>query len=48
MKVRTILFAFVVLTVQGLNAQKKVYIPGSWKYNATTEEYTEDGNKELQ
>ena len=48
MKIRTILFAFAVLTVQSINAQKTVYIPDSWKYNASTEEYTEDNNKELQ
>ncbi|MBO4721288.1 MAG: hypothetical protein J5658_15660 [Prevotella sp.] len=48
MKIRTILFAFAVLTVQGVYAQKTVYIPVSWKYNASTEEYTEDNNKELQ
>ena len=48
MKVKIILFAFAVLTVQSLCAQKTVYIPDSWKYNATTQEYTEDGNKELQ
>lgn len=29
-------------------AQKTVYIPDSWQYNATTEEYTEGGNSELQ
>jgi len=48
MKVKIILFAFAVLTVQSICAQKTVYIPDSWKYNATTQEYTEDGNKELQ
>jgi len=41
-------FALVVLTVQGINAQKKVYIPDSWKYDAATQEYTEGGNNELQ
>lgn len=30
------------------HAQKVVYIPNSWRYNATTGEYTEDGNSELQ
>ena len=29
-------------------AQKKVYIPTSWSYNATTQEYTEGGNADLQ
>ncbi|MBR5748292.1 MAG: DUF4859 domain-containing protein [Prevotella sp.] len=48
MKNRIILIAFAVLTVQCICAQKTVYIPDSWKYNATTQEYTEDGNKELQ
>ena len=31
-----------------VHAQKTVYIPESWSYNATTEEYTENGNSELQ
>lgn len=48
MKVKIILFTFALLTVQSICAQKKVYIPDSWKYNATTQEYTEDGNNELQ
>ena len=48
MKYFITLFAFVALMVQGVSAQKTVYIPDSWKYNATTQEYTEDGNKELQ
>ena len=48
MKVKNILFVFAVLTVQNICAQKTVYIPDSWKYNASTQEYTEDGNKELQ
>lgn len=48
MKNRIILFAFAVLMVQSIYAQKTVYIPDSWKYDATTQEYTEDGNMELQ
>ena len=48
MKYFITLFAFVALMVQGISAQKKVYIPDSWKYNATTQEYTEDGNSQLQ
>lgn len=30
------------------HAQKVVYIPNSWRYNATTGEYTEGGNSDLQ
>ena len=48
MKYRIIFFALAVLMVQSIYAQKTVYIPDSWKYNATTQEYTEDGNTELQ
>lgn len=44
----TSLLALFVLTVQSVHAQKTVYIPDSWTYNATTEEYTEGGNSELQ
>ena len=29
-------------------AEKTVYIPASWSYNATTQEYTEGGNTDLQ
>ena len=29
-------------------AEKTVYIPASWSYNATTQEYTEGGNPDLQ
>ena len=42
------LVVFLVLVLQGVNAQKKVYIPDSWHYDATTQEYTEGGNTELQ
>lgn len=42
------IFVFVAWALQGIHAQKTVYIPDSWKYNATTEEYTEGGNSELQ
>lgn len=34
--------------VLGAHAQKKVYIPDSWSYNANTQEYTEGGNTDLQ
>ena len=36
------------MAVMDMNAQKTVYIPDSWKYNATTQEYTEGGNGDLQ
>ena len=42
MKVKNILIAFAVLMAQSICAQKTVYIPDSWKYNDTTQEYTED------
>ena len=42
------LFTLVTLAVHCIHAQKAVYIPDSWQYNATTEEYTEGGNSELQ
>jgi len=42
------LFAFAALIVQGLNAQKTIYIPDSWAYDAATGEYTEDGDSNLQ
>lgn len=42
------LVAFLLFMLQGVNAQKKVYIPDSWHYDATTQEYTEGGNPELQ
>lgn len=48
MKGITTLFAFVLLTVQGIFAQKTVYIPDTWVYNPSTEEYTEGGNPDLQ
>ena len=42
------LFAFIALMAQCIRAQKAVYIPDSWVYDAATEEYTEGGNSELQ
>ena len=48
MKGITTLFALVLLTVQGIFAQKTVYIPDTWVYNPSTEEYTEGGNPDLQ
>ena len=42
------LFALVALVVQGLNAQKTIYIPDSWAYDAATGEYTEGGDSNLQ
>lgn len=48
MRYITILFALALLAVQGAKAQKTVYIPDSWTYNAATGEYTEGGNSELQ
>ena len=42
------LFALVALLVQGLNAQKTIYIPDSWVYDAATGEYTEGGDSNLQ
>ena len=50
MKTRTILLtlAFAIQALQGIMAQKTVYIPDSWQYDAATGEYTEDGNSELQ
>ena len=47
-KIISILLTLVTLTVHCLHAQKTVYIPDSWQYDATTEEYTEDGNSQLQ
>ena len=48
MKKQILLTAALVLMTIGTTAQKTVYIPDSWQYNATTEEYTENGNSELQ
>lgn len=48
MKRITTLFSLVLLTVQGIFAQKTVYIPDIWVYNPSTEEYTEGGNPDLQ
>ena len=48
MKKKTLLLMVTVLMTLTVHAQKTVYIPESWSYNATTEEYTEDGNSELQ
>ena len=48
MKKRFLLFIAVVIIAMTTYAQKIVYIPDSWQYNATTEEYTENGNSELQ
>ena len=48
MKGITTLFAFVLLTVQGMFAQKTVYIPDTWVYDSSTGEYTEGGNPDLQ
>ena len=45
---KTLLLMVAVFTILTAHAQKAVYIPDSWKYNATTEEYTEDGNSQLQ
>lgn len=42
------LVALMVLALQGVKAQKQVYIPDSWHYDASTQEYTEGGNPELQ
>ena len=48
MKKTALLLMAVALIALTAHAQKTVYIPDSWRYNATTEEYTEDGNSELQ
>ena len=50
MKTRTILLtlAFAFQAIQGIYAQKTVYIPDSWQYDTATGEYTEDGDSELQ
>lgn len=45
---KALLLIVSVLITMTVHAQKIVYIPDSWKYNATTGEYTEDGNSELQ
>ena len=42
------LFAIVLLAVQGMFAQKTVYIPDTWVYDSSTGEYTEGGNPDLQ
>jgi len=41
--IATLLFVFC----QHSQAQKTVYIPGSWAYNAATQEYIEGGNPAL-
>ena len=48
MEKRFLLFMAVVIIAMTTYGQKIVYIPDSWQYNATTEEYTENGNSELQ
>ena len=48
MKKKTLVLMVAALIVMTAHAQKTVYIPESWSYNATTEEYTENGNSELQ
>ena len=44
------LFTFAALLVTALTAaaQKTIYIPASWSYNSSTQEYTEGGNADLQ
>lgn len=37
-----------LLTILPVMAAKTVYIPNSWIYNSSTQEYTEDGNTDLQ
>ena len=47
-KLLFILTSFLLLAPLGAKAQKTVYIPVSWRYDATTQEYTENGNSDLQ
>ena len=45
------LFTFAILFVVSalsLQATKTVYIPSTWSYNSSTQEYTEGGNSDLQ
>ena len=42
------LLALVSIAATSVFADKTVYIPRSWSYNASTQEYTEGGNSDLQ
>jgi len=47
-RIFTTFIILLTLVIQAIQAQKTVYIPDSWQYNSTTEEYTEGGNSDLQ
>ena len=47
-RITATLVVLATLALECVDAQKSVYIPDSWQYNATTQEYTEGGNPDLQ